>query len=258
MKCAEVRKLVQLYLDSELDSKNSFEVAEHLESCVECAGLFEAEKKFAWRLSKFLRNGSRTASLWRRIESQIDSVRPISRTFSVFSSWWPAAAAAVVLLFAGGLYWMKAQPLDLAKAAGECHNAYVHRLAAPEFTGAVPREIEKEFGSELDVAAFTYHPAAVGFSSRGSRFCHITNVPCALIMGDFGKVPVSVIVFEKSKLAQFPQARERLASSDSVVCSRSGRYHFAMRVVDGHVVCIVAEAPKSLVEGLAKSVTDRT
>lgn len=253
MKCAEVRKLVQLYLDSELDSKNSFEVAEHLELCAECAGLFEAEEKFAGRLGKFLRHGSRTASLWRQIESQVEPARSPARLFS-FS--WFAAAAAIVVLFAGGLVWTKAQPLDLAKAAGECHNAYVHRLAAPEFTGPVPREIEKEFGSELDVAAFTYQPAAAGFSSRGSRFCHITNVPCALIMGDFGKVPVSVIVFEKARLAQFPQARERLASGDSVVCSRSGRYHFAMRVVDSHVVCVVAEAPQSVVEDLAKSVTD--
>src|SRR5260370_696526 len=36
MKCAEVRKFVQLYLDSELDARNSFEVEQHLESCPEC------------------------------------------------------------------------------------------------------------------------------------------------------------------------------------------------------------------------------
>jgi hypothetical protein len=77
-------------------------------------------------------------------------------------------------------------------------------------------------------------------------------------MGDYGKVPVSVIVFEKDGLAKFPQARQRLESSDRVVCSRSGRFHFAMRVVDGYVVCIVADAPKSVVEDLAKSVTNKT
>jgi len=32
MKCAEVRKFVRLYLDSELDAKHSFEVEQHLES----------------------------------------------------------------------------------------------------------------------------------------------------------------------------------------------------------------------------------
>jgi hypothetical protein len=252
MKCAEVRKLVQVYIDSELDAKHSLEVEQHLECCLECAGLFDAEKRFDERLGRFLRKPSRTASLWRNIEAQIaPAAAPISHTSSV---WW-FAAAATILLCTGGFFWIKAQPFDLAKAAGECHNAYLHRLASPEFTGAPPPETEKEFAGQLDAAAFSYHPSATGFSSRGSRFCHMANVPCALTMGDYGKVPVSVIVFEEARLAQFPQARERLVSGDPVVCSRTGRFHFAMRAVDNHVVCIVADAPKSVVEDLAKSVT---
>jgi len=134
----------------------------------------------------------------------------------------------------------------------------LQRLASPEFKGAVPPEIEKDFAGKLDVAAFAYHPSATRFTSHGARFCHIANVPCALTMGDYDKIPVSVIVFEKTRLAQFPQARHRLDSGDFVVCSRAGRYHFAMRVMDSHVVCIVAEAPKKLVEDLAKSVINET
>src|SRR6266567_9421325 len=71
MKCAEVRKFVRLYLDSELDAKNSFEVQQHLESCAECAGLFEAEKKFDQRLSRFLRSGRPTSALWEKVETTI-------------------------------------------------------------------------------------------------------------------------------------------------------------------------------------------
>jgi len=257
MKCTEVRKLIQLYLDSELDSKESLDVAEHLKSCAECAGLFEAEKNFAERVNRFLREGSRTPSLWTAIESRIESARAPARLFSL--SWLGLATAAAILIFAAAaFFWVNAQPLDLAKAAGQCHSAYLQELASPEFTGAVPHEIEKDIAGQLDVAAFAYHPSATGFSSRGARFCQIANVPCALIMGNYGKVPVSVIVFEKARLAQFPQARGRLASGERVLCSRSGRYHFAMRTVDGHVVCVVAEASKSVVEDLAKSVTDKT
>src|SRR5206468_1647738 len=75
MKCAEVRKFVRLYLDSELDTEHSFEVEQHLESCVECAGLFEAEKKFDVRLGRFLRRGHATRALWENIEVQIEPVR---------------------------------------------------------------------------------------------------------------------------------------------------------------------------------------
>src|SRR5437667_1859205 len=74
MKCAEVRKFVRLYLDSELDARNSFEVEQHLESCAECAGLFEAEKKFDARIARFLvaaATGQATRPLWERVEAQI-------------------------------------------------------------------------------------------------------------------------------------------------------------------------------------------
>src|SRR5712692_7240469 len=67
MKCAEVRKFVRLYLDSELDAEHSFEVEQHLESCVECAGLYDAEKKFDDRLGRFLRGGQATRALWERV-----------------------------------------------------------------------------------------------------------------------------------------------------------------------------------------------
>ena len=39
MKCPEARKLVRLYLDSELDVKATQEVEQHLELCAECAEL---------------------------------------------------------------------------------------------------------------------------------------------------------------------------------------------------------------------------
>src|SRR2546426_8980568 len=89
MKCAEVRKFVRLYLDSELDAKHSFEVERHLESCVECAGLFDAEKKFDQRLGRFSRDGQPTPALWEKIEAQI------APSGSRGIKWhWPIALAA--------------------------------------------------------------------------------------------------------------------------------------------------------------------
>src|SRR5438128_8237707 len=99
MKCAEVRKFVRLYLDSELDAKNSLEVEQHLESCVECAGLFEAEKKLDARMSAAFRKGGRTPAIWEAIEVRIAPAHPLARVRAL----WPmlAAAAAIVMLIAG-------------------------------------------------------------------------------------------------------------------------------------------------------------
>ena len=43
MRCHEARNLLGPYLDSELDAKASLEVAQHLESCEDCARVFDAE-----------------------------------------------------------------------------------------------------------------------------------------------------------------------------------------------------------------------
>lgn len=253
MKCDEVRRSLWPHLDSELDVKTSLEVEHHLGSCVECAGLFEAETKFSQRISSALGKSERTPALWAAAEARI---RPAHRIFTIWRR--PLAAAAAVALLAGVWFVHGARSLDLAIAAGECHNAYVQRITSPEFNGPVPERIVRELGDQLDPAAFAYRPTASGFSADGARFCHVRNVPTALILGHYANVPVSLLVFKKSELAQFPSARARLESGEAVVCGRTGRYEFAMRIIDDHVVCLVAETNKDTLESLAKSVSNKT
>src|SRR5256886_7100484 len=133
MKCAEVRKFVRLYLDSELDAKHSFEVEQHLESCMECAGVFEAEKKFDVRLGRFLRRGHATRALWENIEVQIAPVRR-----GKLRALWPIALAVSVVIAAGAVFLTKSRGLDLANAVQQCHSAYVHQLTAAQFNRPVP------------------------------------------------------------------------------------------------------------------------
>jgi anti-sigma factor RsiW len=249
MKCAEVRKFVRLYLDSELDAKNSFEVEQHLESCMECAGLVEAEKKFDDRLRKFLRRSVATCALWEKIEAQVAP----SRRHRV-QALWPVALAALLIVAVGAVFFTKSRTLDLANAVEECHSAYVHQITTPEFTGAVPEKIVQQFGSRLDARAFAYRPSRTTFSSSGARLCHVEGVPVALILGHDGQTPVSMIVFKKSELDHFPNTKRRLESGDPIVCGRSGHYQFAARCLDDHVVCVVGDTPRPVLEDLLKTV----
>jgi|SRR5437867_1864559 len=257
MKCAEIRKLSRLYLDSELDTKTSLEVEQHLESCAECAGLFEAEEKFDERLGKALGKGERTAALWRAIESRIEPAEPLApldgSTVQRFFKLWQLVAACPLILLALVWWWTKPRPLDLAAAVEHCHSAYVHQLTRPEFTGAVPDDIARKLGDRLDVAAFSFRPGSPAFDSQGARFCHVEDVPVALILGRFQGTPVSLIVLKKSELEHFPKTKRRLESGDLIACSRAGRYQFAARLVNGHVVCLVADAPRPQLEELLKA-----
>src|SRR5258707_204877 len=249
MKCGEVRKFVGLYLDSELDAKQSFEVEQHLESCAECAGLFQAEKKFDERLGRFLRHGQLTRPFWKKIEALI-----ARRPFAKVKILWPLTLAASLVIAAGTVLVARSRPLDLANAVEECHSAYVHQITTPEFSGAVPTKIAQQFGGRLDTAAFDYRPSEPGFTSSGARLGHVGGVPVALILGHCAETPVSLIVFRKSELDHFPQTKRKLESGDPIACSRSGRYQFAARFIDDHVVCIVGDRPRPVLEDLLKTV----
>jgi anti-sigma factor RsiW len=248
MKCAEVRKFVRLYLDSELDTEHSFEVERHLESCAECAGLFEAEKKFDDRLGRFLRGSQPTRALWEKVEAQIAPFRTRG-----FKALWPVALAASLIIAAGVVFFARSRTIDLANAVEECHSAYVHQLTTPEFTGAVPEKIAQQFGGQLDAAAFAYRPSQTAFTSSGARLCHVEGVPVALILGRNGPTPVSLIVFKKSELDHFPNMKQRLESGDPIVCGHSGPYQFAARLIDDHVVCVVGDTPRPVLENLLKT-----
>jgi anti-sigma factor RsiW len=248
VKCAEVRKFIRLYLDSELDAKNSFEVEQHLESCGECAGLFEAEKKFDQRLGRFLRDGLPTRALWEKIEAQIAPPRS-----GGIKALWPVALATSLIIAAGVVFLARPRTLDLANAVEECHSAYAHQITTPEFSGAVPSNVAKQFGDRLDAEAFAYRPSEPAFTSSGARLCHVEGVPVALILGHCAKTPVSMIVFKKSELNHFPQTKRKLESSDPIACSRSGPYQFAARFVDDHVVCLIGDEPRPMLEHLLKT-----
>jgi anti-sigma factor RsiW len=64
MKCAEVRELIGAYLDSELDTRSTNLVRQHLEQCAECAGLGEMEASFNAALTGALRQPAHTPALW--------------------------------------------------------------------------------------------------------------------------------------------------------------------------------------------------
>lgn len=251
MRCHEVRRFIGPYLDSELDAKTSLEIEQHLESCGECARVFEAEEKLDARIFTALRRGEKTLGLWETAEKRI---RPVKRLLRL-KAFWPMAAAASLMLLAGGAMLVaNAERIDLAIAVEECHEDYVRKVHGVEFTGAVPEEITKKLGDRLDTAAFSYRPISGEFSTHGARFCSVETVPAAVILGDYQNVPVSLIVLKLSELEHFPKLKRRFLSGHSVVCSRAGRYQFAARVVDGHVVCIVGDAPRPQLEALLKTV----
>ncbi len=256
MKCSEVRNLARLYLDSELEPKSSLEIEQHLQSCRECAGLYEAEQKFDERLFGVLRRGRKTPALWEEVESRMQPAH--RRKTALFRRWKVLAlggsAALFIAVLIGSRILFTSPTLDLAEIVEKDHREFVEGKMMPEFAGALPDDVAGHLGGRLDAAAFTKVPARAGFRSEGSRLCHLHGVPVAWTLGRCDGVPVSLIVFKRSELEHFPKTQQRLATGEPIVCTRTGRFQFAVRFAGNHVVCAIADTSKQRLEDLLKSV----
>jgi anti-sigma factor RsiW len=257
MKCNEIRNLVLPYLDSELDARTSQEIQLHLQSCAECAEIFACEEKFNERLFGVLSAGQMTPELWERIEAKL---RPEKTIAALFRRWKMAMLGGLAVLILAGLatgvfsYLSKASSLDLAKAVEKDHQEFIEGKMKPQFTGALPEKIAGELRGRLDAAAFSTVPASAAFHNEGGRLCNLQGVAAAWTMGHCGDVPVSLIVFKKSELNRFPKAQARLETGEPIVCTRTGRFQFAVRFAGDHVVCAIANTSKQMLEDLLKSV----
>jgi len=260
MKCNEIRNLALAYLDSELDAKTSQEIQLHLQSCTECAELFAREEQFNERAFGVLRVGQATPALWEKVESRL---RPARTGGWLLRHWKRVALGGVAALVIAGVVVFVASrlagsSLDLAQAVEKDHGEFVAGEMRSEFVGNVPDEIAKKFQGRLDVNAFTARPAADGFHYEGARLCHLSGVPVAWMLGRIQQTPVSLVVFKRSELAHFPKAKERLDSGDPVVCSKAGRYQFAVRFVNGYVVCLIGDMKRTELEAMLKTVRPAT
>jgi len=279
MKCNEIRNLALAYLDSELDAKTSQEIQLHLQTCAECALIFEKEEKFNNRLFGVLRAGRHTPVMWDRIESLLQpggrSRRPEEADggvrftrppphvggYRVFQRWKMIALGGLAALLVAGLvaasmgrFHIGAPALDLAQAVEEDHREFLAGKFGPEFTGALPASVAHRLDERLDAGAFSQLPAMPEFEARGSRLCFLRGVPAAWTLGQYANAVVSFVVLKQSQLDHFPQIRQRLESGDPVVCVRMRGYQFAARLVGDHVVCAVGRVPKQILEDLVKSV----
>jgi anti-sigma factor RsiW len=257
MNCPEVRNLVLAYLDSELDARTTQDIGLHLQSCSECASIFEAEASFNSRVFSRLRAGEATPTLWTQLEERLQPtrrwewLRPRRRSLVRGSV---AVLAAAVVLVGWVVSRSRSASLDFATAMEPDHAKYVAGQLHSQFdAGPSPEALAREQG-RLDAAAFSKLPVAAGFRAEGKRVCHLAGVPVAWVLGRDQGLPVSVVVLRRSELGHFPQLRRRLATGHQVVCAQTRRYQFAARVVGEHVVCSIGSLPRARLEDLVLTV----
>jgi len=191
MNCSEVREIIQLYMDDELESRDTLKVQQHLESCSACSHVLEMFLEQDRLLRQEARGQEVDGSLLR--ESILDAIRsqakhPLNR-FGARAAWiapraWMRIAAMAVLAIAGGLLLSRAGLLP-----GVAENVYAavasdhadHCSVDSRLGAVVAREeldsLSRVYGKldrTPDLSAFLYgDPAGRACKVNGTLFLHL-------------------------------------------------------------------------------------
>jgi anti-sigma factor RsiW len=239
MSCAQPRRLLDAWLDGELDAATRAQIGEHLEGCAAC-GALRAEREV-------LRDTIRRAGLREPAPSRVaDAVRgaiaraaqgaPLARHRP---TWWQSVALAAVcalLAVLATLTLVRPDPLD-AVVAG--HVAALARAQGqPErlvqVTSADGHTVRPWFAGKVDFSPPVRDLSAQGFTLLGGRLDRVGDRIAAVIVYRIRNHPVDLFVTTQGPA---PTAATRLRSSRGfgvAEWSADGLAFAAVSDVDAH------------------------
>ncbi len=183
MKCAEAKELIQPYIDSELDCRDTLEVQHHLESCTSCAALIESLIKQDESLRRAAREERiETASVREQILSEIRRESPDKRKFVFHRA---AAAAALVLMASLVALWvLPGSPVGgkvyAAAIKDHAHHCSLERLTRMKIA-SLPADIDR-LVNEYSGLKKAPDLSAFGFADVRAKVCPLDQVNTAHVV----------------------------------------------------------------------------
>ncbi|TMA28081.1 MAG: anti-sigma factor [Deltaproteobacteria bacterium] len=229
MICAETRRLIDAYVDNELDLRGALEVEEHIARCPACGAEERALRELQASARANLTRYSMSPELEARLRALLQVEEPPAPAASGNSStarvarralraWkWaalaPLAAAAAVLFAVGpGLWPRRSEAVEDAVIA-----AHVRSLLANHLTDVASSDqhtVKPWFQGKLDYSVSVTDWAAEGFPLVGGRLDYVEDTPAAALVYKRAQHVINLFVW--------PSKGERASSDEPVrrLCRR--------------------------------------
>ena len=245
MICNETQRLLDAYVDNELDLRGALEVEEHVAHCPACSAdeksLRELQASARASLTRYpmppelearLRDLVRTgepavtaASAHALVPER--AARPLRRAWR-WAALAPAAAAAALLIIAGPRLWPQPSEASVADAVVAAH---VRSLLANHLTDVASSDqhtVKPWFQGKLDYSVSVTDWAAEGFPLVGGRLDYVENTPAASLVYKRAQHVVNLFVWPSKRGGDEPLQRLSRRGYNAYCWAKDGMHYWAV------------------------------
>ncbi len=217
MRCHEARRLLPLFLDSELSPEVTLGIEEHFQGCASCRRRFESERGLeASMRSRLLASEPADRTAWDRALARAIQPHPRLR---LSRGGWAALALSTAFLgvIAVGLVTQRHHELDLARAAARDHARFLVEVREELLPPATMSQFSEVARRALPPGTAVPHDLPAGYELLKTGQCKLDGAPVAYVVMGGESEPVSVFLMPRQALARFPGFAARLGAETSGV-----------------------------------------
>jgi anti-sigma factor RsiW len=232
MNCTEARKLIDAYIDGELDLVKSLEVEQHLHDCADCARAYQNRMALRAGVRDHALYHRTSAALRKRVQTSIHKADRAGQAPRVrlWLGALVALAAVVVLVFGlarGGLI---ASPADDALAQ-EVVSSHVRSQITDHLTDVASSDqhtVKPWFNGKLNYSPPVVDLASQGYPLAGGRLDYLDNRPVAALVYRHNQHVINLFVWPSATGATTPASIETRQGYNLARWTQGGMNYWAV------------------------------
>lgn len=200
MNCDDMRRLLDGYLDGELDPIRNLEIEDHVQECASCAQLLKSRQALSSAVSGSTLYYKAPERLRKQLQTSLRKAGkgPADRPLMIWRLAGIAAVLAVMVLVAWSLVRMLAFASPNDGLIEEVVASHVRSLQAQHLVDIVSSDhhtVKPWFDGKLDFSPPVVDLASQGFPLAGGRLDYLNNRPVAAVVYRHDKHVINVFIW---------------------------------------------------------------